>query len=151
MGTEGDGVSFEQEWAQLKADALARQAEGGMQLNQLPADSGGGAPDLVAKADSINGNSNLLVEIAGLLHEGRPDAELTTLARNPRTHEDVARQVERFAEFAGDQFLDTMALFAALSTRLRTVGGDFAEIEDETARRFLETVLDGRYVSPGTR
>lgn len=148
-------MSFEQEWAQLKADALARQAEGGMRLNQLPADSGAGAPaagqDLVAKADSINGNANLLVEIAGLLHEGRPDAELTTMARIPRTHGDVAGQVERFAEFAGDQFLDTMALFAALSTRLRTVGGDFAAIEDETARRFLEAVLAGRYVSPGTR
>ncbi|WP_245877160.1 hypothetical protein [Streptomyces glaucescens] len=149
-------MSFEQEWAQLKADALARQAEGGMRLNQLPADSGGGAPvatgvDLVAKADSINGNANLLVEIAGLLHEGRPDAELTTMARQPRTHGDVARQVERFAEFAEDQFMDTMALFAALSTRLRTVGGDFAAIEDETARRFLAAVLDGRYVSPGTR
>lgn len=149
-------MSFEQEWAQLKADALARQAEGGMRLNQLPADSGAGVPaasgkDLVANADSINGNANLLVEIAGFLHEGRPDAELTTMAREPRTHRDVARQVERFAEFAGDQFLDTMAPFAALSTRLRTVGGTFAEIEDETARRFLEAVLDGRYVSPGTR
>ncbi|MFF0116764.1 hypothetical protein [Streptomyces prasinus] len=149
-------MSFEQEWAQLKADALARQAEGGMRPNQLPVDSGGGAPvasgkDLVAKTDSINGNANLLVEIAGLLHEGRPDAELTTMARKPRTHEDVARQVERFAEFAGDQFLDTMALFAALSTRLRMAGGHFAVIEDETAHRFLEAVLDGRYVSPETR
>ncbi|WP_318218942.1 hypothetical protein [Streptomyces sp. SCL15-6] len=149
-------MSFEQEWAQLKADALARQAEGSMRLNQLPADSGAGVPavsgkDLVANTDSINGNANLLVEIAGFLHEGRPDAELTTMAREPRAHGDVARQVERFAEFAGDQFLDTMALFAALSTRLRTAGGTFAAIEDETARRFLEAVLDGRYVSPGTR
>ncbi|MFD7462655.1 MULTISPECIES: hypothetical protein [unclassified Streptomyces] len=69
-------MSFEHEWAQLKAEALERQVEGGMRLNQLPADSGGDAPvasgeDLVAKADSINGNANLLVEIAGLLHEGR--------------------------------------------------------------------------------
>ncbi len=149
-------MSFEEEWAQLKADALARRAEGGMRLNQLSADSGGGAPaasgeDLVAKADSINGNANVLVEIAGLLYEGRPDAESATLARLPRVPEDVASQVERFARFAEDQFLDTMALFAALSTRLRTVGGDFATIEDEAARRFLEAVLGGDYVSPGTR
>ncbi|MFE5208972.1 hypothetical protein [Streptomyces sp. NPDC056600] len=149
-------MSFAQEWAQLKADALARQAEGGMRLNQLPADSGGGtgAPageDLVARTDSINGNANLLVEIAGLLYEGRPDAELTTLARAPRTHEDVAHRLETFAWFADGEFLDTMALFAALSTRLRTVGGDFASIEDDTALGFLDDVLDGTYTASENR
>ncbi|MFH9583532.1 hypothetical protein ACH4LS_00075 [Streptomyces luteogriseus] len=47
------------------------------QINQLPADRGGGAVapatgSLVAKAQSINGNANLLIEIAGFLHEAGP-------------------------------------------------------------------------------
>ncbi|MEU2296289.1 hypothetical protein ACWD4Z_25785 [Streptomyces antibioticus] len=148
-------MSFEEEWAQLKADALARQKTG-MQIDQLPADGGGAvAPaggSLVAKAESINGNANLLIEIAGFLHEGRPDAELTTMARSPRTPEDVAGLVARFAGFADDQYLDAVALFAALSTRLRTTGGDFVKIDDDTAQHFLDSVLEyGQYVAPEAR
>lgn len=149
-------MSFEEEWAQLKADALARQSTG-MQIDQLPMDvgAGPGAPvseTLVAKADSINGNANLLIEIAGFLYEGRPDAELTTMARAPRAHQDVAKQVDRFAKFADDQYLDAVALFAALSTRLRTAGTDFVKIDDDTARRFLDEVLRyGQYVAPEAR
>lgn len=140
----------------MKADALARQ-QTGMQIDQLPAGTGGGsiAPaseSLVAKAQSINGNANLLIEIAGFLHEGRPDAELTTMAREPRTPEEVAKQVARFAGFADDQYLDAIALFAALSTRLRTTGSNFVKIDDDTAQRFLDNVLEyGQYVSPAAR
>ncbi|WP_371642580.1 hypothetical protein [Streptomyces mirabilis] len=149
-------MSFDEEWAQLKADALARRSTG-MQIDQLPADATGGtgapvAGSLVAKTDSINGNANLLIEIAGFLQEGRPDAELTTTAREPRTHEDVAKQVARFAGFADDQYLDAVALFAALSTRLRTVGSDFVKIDDDTAQRFLDDILRyGQYVAPEAR
>lgn len=149
-------MSFEEEWARLKADALARQ-QTGMQINQLPVDGGGGAVapatgSLVAKAESINGNANLLIEIAGFLHKGRPDAELTTMAREPRTPEDVAKQVAQFAGFADDQYQDAVALFAALSTRLRTTGGDFVKIDDDTALRFLDNVLEyGQYVAPESR
>ncbi|MFJ3226727.1 hypothetical protein ACIPJS_25770 [Streptomyces sp. NPDC086783] len=140
----------------MKADALARQ-QTGMQIDQLPADSGGGtaapaAGSLIAKAESINGNSNLLIEIAGFLHEGRPDAELTTMAREPRAPEDVANQVRRFAEFADDHYLDAVALFAALSTRLRTTGSDFVKIDDDTAQQFLDNVVKyGQYVAPEVR
>jgi hypothetical protein len=148
-------LSFEEEWAQLKADALARQ-QTGVQINQLPADSGGaGSPaagSLVAKAQSINGNANLLIEIAGFLQEGRPDAELTTMAREPRVPADVAKQVARFAGFADDQYLDAIALFAALSTRLRTAGSDFVKIDDDTAQHFLDNVLQyGQYVASEAR
>jgi hypothetical protein len=149
-------LSFNEEWAQLKADALARRSAG-MQIDQLPADVSGGtgapaAGSLVARTDSINGNANLLIEIAGFLHEGRPDAELTTMARDPRAHEDVAKQVARFAQFADDQYLDAVALFAALSTRLRTSGSDFVKVDDDTAQRFLDDVLRyGQYVAPEAR
>ncbi|MEU8946470.1 hypothetical protein [Streptomyces sp. NPDC048489] len=88
-------MSFDEEWARLKADALARRSAG-MRIDQLPADPGGGpgAPatgSLVAKAGSINGNANLLIEIAGFLQEGRPDAELTTMAREPRRGKNALR------------------------------------------------------------
>ncbi|MEU6662249.1 hypothetical protein [Streptomyces sp. NPDC046821] len=149
-------MSFDEEWAELKAAALERRSTG-MRLNQLPADAGSSGPTgpapgkLIAKTESINGNSNLLIEIAGFLQEGRPDAELTTMARDPRSHEDVASKVIRFASFAGDQYLDAVALFAALSTKLRAAGGTFTKIEDDTARHFLEQVLEGRYLSPEAR
>ncbi|GHA73321.1 hypothetical protein ACIQRS_02125 [Streptomyces termitum] len=148
-------MSFDEEWAQLKADALARRSTA-MRIDQLPdGGGGGGAPvagSLVAATDSINGNANLLIEIAGLLHEGRPDAELTTLAREPRAHGDAAAEVARFASFAGDQYLDAVALFTALSTRLRAAGGTFVEVDGDTARRFLdEVLLYGQYVAPEAR
>ncbi|MFF4423407.1 hypothetical protein ACFY04_21945 [Streptomyces sp. NPDC001549] len=41
----------------------------------------------VANAASINGNSHLLVELAGLLYAGRPDGEMTVMARVPRSHQ----------------------------------------------------------------
>ncbi|MFJ4033028.1 hypothetical protein [Streptomyces griseoluteus] len=145
-------MSFEEEWAQLRTSALARRSSS-TRIDHVPADGGGAGPgvDLVADAGSINGNSNLLIEMAGLLQEGRPDAELTTMARVPRAPEDVAKQVARFARFADDQYLDTVALLAALSTCLRSAGTDFVRIEDDTVRRFLENVLHGEYVAPEVR
>ncbi|MFB8138809.1 hypothetical protein [Streptomyces parvus] len=147
-------MSFDEEWANLKAEALARQSAG-MQLNQLPAESGGspgGAPadgTLDYNSASINGNVNLLIEIAGFLHEGRPDGDLCTLARDPRSHSDVAAQVERFGRFADDQYQDAVALFAALATRLRTAGSNLVTVDDDRARQFLDTILrDGSYIPP---
>ncbi|MCA1272543.1 hypothetical protein ACIPQH_22330 [Streptomyces rubiginosohelvolus] len=147
-------MSFDEEWANLKAEALARQSAG-MQLNQLPADAGGSPGGVSAdgtldyNSASINGNANLLIEIAGFLHEGRPDGDLCTLARDPRSHSDVAAQVERFGRFADDQYQDAVALFAALSTRLRTAGSNLVTVDDDRARQFLDTILlDGSYIPP---
>ncbi|MET9768169.1 hypothetical protein [Streptomyces sp. NPDC006415] len=71
---------------------------------------------------SINGNANLLIEIAGFLHEGRPDGDLCTMAREPRTHSDVAAQVERFGRFADDQHQDAVSP-TPLENRLTRPGG----------------------------
>jgi hypothetical protein len=147
-------MSFEEEWAGLKADALARR-QAAMRLNQV-ADSGGRAQSapgggLDANTASINGNANLLVEIAGFLHEGRPDGDISTMAREPRAHSEVAAQVNRFSSFANDQFLDAVALFAALSTKLRAAGGDFVKVDDDKAARFLEVILQGDYITPEAR
>lgn len=138
-------MSFDAEWAQHKADALT-----GMRLNQVaPEASGTAAGSLLAGVGSINGNANLLIEIAALLHEGRPDGDTGTMARAPRAHPDVAAQTLRFARFADDQFKDTIALFAGLATRLKTTGTDFARVDDGTARAFLDNLLaSGQYVPP---
>ncbi|MFJ3828035.1 hypothetical protein ACIPWI_08710 [Streptomyces sp. NPDC090046] len=144
-------MSFDAEWAQHKAAALARQSPV-MRLNQAPPD--GGAPaspagSLVAGAASINGNANLLIEIAALLHEGRPDGDASTMARAPRAHVDVSTEVLRFARFADDQFKDTVSLLAALAARLKTAGTGFAQVDDDTARSFLGSLLEsGQYVKP---
>ncbi|MFJ3518194.1 hypothetical protein [Streptomyces sp. NPDC090131] len=140
-------MSFDAEWAQHKAAALARQSPV-MRLNQAPPD--GGAPaSLVAGAASINGNANLLIEIAALLHEGRPDGDASTMARAPRAHADVSTEVLRFARFADDQFKDTVSLLAALAARLKTAGTGFAQVDDDTARSFLGSLLEsGQYVKP---
>ncbi|MFJ6578787.1 hypothetical protein ACIQMY_22805 [Streptomyces sp. NPDC091368] len=143
-------MSFDDEWARAKAGG-SLDSTTAMRLNQLPADRGGAATGgtLDYNTDSINGNANLLIEIAGFLHEGRPDGDLGTMARAPRSHADVAAQIERFGRFANDQFLDTVALLAALATRLKTTGTDFVAVDDANTRRFLDNVLsDGQYVAP---
>ncbi|WP_147978876.1 hypothetical protein [Streptomyces sp. MS191] len=143
-------MSFDDEWAQAKDD-VSLDSSTAMRLNQLPVDRDGATTEgtLDYNTDSINGNANLLIEIAGLLHEGRPDSDLGTMARVPRSHTEVAAAVEGFGRFANDQFLDTVALLAALATRLKTTGTDFVAVDDANTRRFLDNVLShGQYVAP---
>ncbi|MFD7258483.1 hypothetical protein [Streptomyces sp. NPDC059874] len=143
-------MSFDAEWAGHKAAAMAGQESPAMRLNQVAPEAGGtAAGSLLAGVGSINGNANLLIEIAALLHEGRPDGDASTMARAPRAHTDVANEALRFARFADDQFQDTIALFAGLATRLKTTGTSFAQVDDGTARNFLDRVLEyGAYVKP---
>lgn len=56
-----------------------------------------------ADVASIDGSAHLLVEIAGLLHEGRLDPDIGTMARAPRSHHTVGAKVQKFAKFADDQ------------------------------------------------
>jgi hypothetical protein len=149
----GGRMSFEEEWSQLKAAALARRSAA-TRLNQAADQSApgvGAGEGLEYGRASINGNANLLVEIAGLLHEGRPDGELSMMARVPRAHGDVAAQVNRFSTFANDQFLDGVALFAALSTKLSAAGNTLVAVDGERATSFLEVVLSGDFVPPEAR
>ncbi|MFD9724139.1 hypothetical protein [Streptomyces sp. NPDC059072] len=146
-------MSFDEEWAGHKAAALTGQSQSpAMRLNHVAPEAGGGgsaAGTLVAGASSINGNANLLIEIAALLHEGRPDGDASTMARAPRAHEDVSKAALGFARFADDQFKDTIALFAGLATRLKTTGTSFAQVDDGTARSFLDNLLEsGQYIPP---
>ncbi|MFD7977581.1 hypothetical protein [Streptomyces sp. NPDC059071] len=95
---------------------------------------------------SLDRSSHLLFEIAVLLHEGRPDGELSVLARKPRAHYEVGHAVEFFARDSRDQFLRAISLIAALSTKLRVAKGAYVEVDLQT-RAALDALLDfGTYV-----
>ncbi|MFE6755975.1 hypothetical protein ACFVDQ_20610 [Streptomyces sp. NPDC057684] len=148
------------EWEQLKEQAAERRAAH-MELNQLPPEAGGGGRQsgggpqgnvLAVEHDSLNGNSNALIELAGLLYEGRPDGDLCTTARAPRSHPDIAAKVDRFARFADDQYQDVTSLLAALSTRLRDAKGTFVDCDGDVAAGMLNAILElGQYVAPEDR
>ncbi|MFS0698109.1 hypothetical protein [Streptomyces nitrosporeus] len=153
-------VSWEEEWAQLKADALARQQQPAqMQLNQLPADgsgvpaarSGGPGDGFSLNAESIDGSSHLLIEIAGVLYEGRMDGENATMGRVPRSHPDVAAGVEAFARHARDQYTDAVVLLAALSSKLKSANNAYAEYDDEARKKLDAVLVCGQYVAPQGR
>ncbi|MER6433645.1 hypothetical protein ABT272_38870 [Streptomyces sp900105245] len=154
-------MSWDEEWAQLKADALARQQQSAhMQLNLLPADMGGdgsaagpsGHGDgFAVNASSIDGSSHLLLEIAGVLYEGRMDGENATMCRAPRAHPGVASNAETFARFAQDQYNDAVVLLAALAGKLKSTNNTYAEYDDGVRAKLNSVLLSGRYTEPGDR
>ncbi|MFJ3418355.1 hypothetical protein ACIPN8_18595 [Streptomyces sp. NPDC086082] len=146
-------MSWDEEWAQLKADALARQqASAGMRLNQLPAEPGlGGADGFSVNAGSVDGSSHLLIEIAGVLYEGRMDGENATMARVPRSHPDVASNVEAFARFAQDQYTDAVVLLAALSGKLTSANNAYTQYDGDVRGQLNSVLVSGRYTEPGDR
>ncbi|MFD9367139.1 hypothetical protein ACFWA6_05430 [Streptomyces sp. NPDC060020] len=151
-------MSFAEEWAEHKAIVIARRQElPQMRLNT--AESGGDHPGAATAqrdgfsvdATSIDGSSHLLMEVAGLLYEGRMDGENATACRAPRAHADVASNVEVFARFAQDQYNDMVVLLAALSTRLGSAGNAYTVV-DQGVQAQMNGMLDcGRYLSPERR
>ncbi|WP_328933806.1 MULTISPECIES: hypothetical protein [unclassified Streptomyces] len=146
-------MSWDEEWAQLKADALARQqASAGMRLNQLSAEPGlGGADGFSVNAASVDGSSHLLIEIAGVLYEGRMDGENATMARVPRSQPDVASNVEAFARFAQDQYTDAVVLLAALSGKLTSANNAYTQYDGDVRGQLNSVLVSGRYTEPGDR
>lgn len=66
-GAEGDVVTFEQEWAELRATAAERTA---MRINGVAADGGGGgdgAKDLVVNRDDLGAIGNDAYDLLGRL------------------------------------------------------------------------------------
>lgn len=104
-----------------------------------------------ASAESIDGSSHLLVEVAGLLYRGRPDGELSVEARVPRSHQEVSDEVYAFARFTNDQFLDTVSLLAALSTKLKTNAQAYARTEAGVQSSLNHILADSHYVRPEDR
>ncbi|MFC7310726.1 hypothetical protein ACFQVC_41750 [Streptomyces monticola] len=89
-----------------------------------------------ADPHSIDGSAHLLTETAGLLHEGRLDADLGTLARTPVAHAELGAANEKFARHAADQHRDLVTLLTALSTALKTTGGAYTHVDRATREGF---------------
>ena len=103
-----------------------------------------------AVPESINGNANLLVELAGALGAGRPDAELSRKACAPASPEDLSADIEKFADFASDQYQDVVAILSALSTKLKKTAAGYQGTDQEAAAR-LDGYLTGSTYVPGER
>jgi hypothetical protein len=152
-------VSWDEEWAQLKADALARQQQPThMQLNQLPADVGGSSSGpggygdgYSVNAASVDGSSHLLIEIAGVLYEGRMDAENATTCRVPRSHADVAAKVDTFARYAKDQYDDAVVLLAALAGHLKSASNTYAQYDQRVRDQLQSVLVSGSYTEAKDR
>src|SRR5262249_21814908 len=100
---------------------------------------------------SIDGSAHLLIEIAGVLLEGRLDPDLGTMARAPRAHHMVGTTVQNFAMFADDQYQDMVLLLTALSTKLKETAHDYVQV-DKKVQADLDKILDsGQYVAPADR
>ncbi|MFD5619206.1 hypothetical protein [Streptomyces yangpuensis] len=123
-------------------------AEAGSTHLRPPTGQGDG---FTVNATSIDGSSHLLMEVAGLLYEGRVDGENATVCRAPRAPADVASNVEAFARFAQDQYNDMVVLLAALSTRLKSAGNAYTVV-DQGVQAQMNAMLDcGRLVPPESR
>ncbi|MEU6772311.1 hypothetical protein [Streptomyces sp. NPDC046759] len=153
-------MSWDEEWAQLKADALARrQRPAHMRLDQLTADAGSGGSagpsghgdGYAVNASSMDGSSHALLEIAGVLYEGRMDGENATMCRVPRSHPDVAAHVDTFARYAQDQYTDAVVLLAALSAELKSANNTYTQYDEGVRARLNSVLVSGRYTEPGDR
>lgn len=101
-------------------------------------------PHVRVDLPSLDGNAHILVELAGLLVAGRPDADLYRRGAAPASHGEVGAALMRFADFAADQYQDAAALLAALSTKVRGAMTGYAGTDEDNAR------LVGEFLGPGT-
>lgn len=117
-------------------------------LHTRKKDGGNMSEGYGADPESIDGSSNLLVEMAGLLQEGRLDKDIGTLARVPHSHREVANAVDHFARFATDQHQDLVLLLTAMSTALKATGNNYTQVDEETRTDFQSLLDSSKYVAP---
>lgn len=79
------------------------------------------------------------------------DGENATMCRVPRSHSDVASNVETFARYAKDQYTDAVVLLAALAGHLKSANNTYAEY-DQAVREQLNSILAcGSYIEAKDR
>jgi hypothetical protein len=71
----GEFMTFEQEWAELRAAAADRTA---MQINSIPAEGGGGGKDLVVNRDDLGAIGNDAYDLLGRLQKEGDIARAST-------------------------------------------------------------------------
>ena len=91
--------------------------------------------------NSLGLGADVILGSAGRLYAGRPEPGMTSQARAPYVHSEVADASHLFATHASDQYLDAVALLAVLSTKLRNAGGRYAGTDVAAADRLLNSGL----------
>jgi len=108
-------------------------------------------PKIEANLASIDGNANILVELAGALGAGRPDHDLSRKGCQEAVPAEVTRVIRAFADFSTDQYNDIVALLSALSTKLRNSGQALQQTDQASADRISKYLTDSTYVAPEQR
>lgn len=98
--------------------------------------------------DSMRMNSNQLLDLSGLLEEGKLDGNLTTLTRAPRAPAPIGDQVEKFALFANDQYQDLIALLGSLATKLKAASDEHITVDAQVANELNQLLSDSVYLPP---
>jgi hypothetical protein len=100
---------------------------------------------------SLNHNANILVELAGYLEAGRPDGELATEAKAPRSHREIGDEVVRFTQFALDQYQDAVALLVSLATKLHRTGEEHLAVDVQNQEMMNRLLMDTTLIPPEQR
>ncbi len=100
---------------------------------------------------SLNHNANILVELAGYLEAGRPDGELATEAKAPRSHHKIGDEVVRFTRFALDQYQDAVALLVSLATKLHRTGEEHLTVDAQNQQMMNSFLMDTTLIPPKQR
>lgn len=108
-------------------------------------------PGFSSNIPSINHNAHVLVELAGYLEAGRPDTELATQAKAPRSHHEIGDLVEKFTSFAFDQYQDAVALLGILATKLKDTGQQHVEVDAANQQLMDSFLLTTTLVPPEER
>jgi hypothetical protein len=99
---------------------------------------------------TLDDSAEILVELSARLQAGRPSTEVIYRGvAQPKAHPDLTTAVHTFTGFAADQYQDTVALLAALSSHLKRTSAAYAGIDSETERA-MNNLLSGITVNPGT-
>ncbi|MCX9190370.1 hypothetical protein C3Y87_02850 [Carbonactinospora thermoautotrophica] len=108
-------------------------------------------PNVEVRPASLNNDANVLIELAGLLEAGRPDRELATEGKTPRSHPEVGGEPVKLVSFAFDQYQDAVALLAALATKLKTTAAHHVEADADNADRINRLLELTQLVPPEQR
>jgi hypothetical protein len=100
---------------------------------------------------SLNHNANILVELAGYLEAGRPDGELATEAKAPRSHRELGDEVVKFTQFALDQYQDAVALLTSLATKLHRTGEEHLAVDTQNQEMMNRLLADTVLIPPKQR
>jgi hypothetical protein len=100
---------------------------------------------------TLDDSAEILVELSARLQAGRPDTEVVLRGvEQPNVHPDVTAAEHGYITFAADQYQDTVALLAALSSHLKRTSAAYRGIDGDTERA-MNSLLNNITIRPGTR